>query len=201
MAFNTSIEKYGVSDIWYGGVCRDPREQEQPGLPRRAALLPLPLLAARIRRGPAEVHHHAEQDQVTATLQHPCYWLSGQLLNMGLILKPDFPHHSPQTSDIHRHALASNMEAGGWCGNIYHNIPFKYRHSPLLRLNILSQFSCPPVKLYSGAVCVWACILCEADRADDKIKCFFRTSPQFCSFFSILPQVMDNNFMIGNTSQ
>ena len=83
-----------------------------------------------------------------------CYWLSGQLLNMGLILKPDFPHHSPQTSDIHRHALASNMEAGGWCGNIYHNIPFKYRHSPLLRLNILSQFSCPPVKLYSGAVCV-----------------------------------------------
>lgn len=25
-----------------------------------------------------------------------------------------------------------------------------------------------------------------------------RTSPQFCSFFSTLPQVMDNNFMIGN---
>ena len=45
-------------------MCRDPREQEQPRLPRRAPVLPLPLLAARIRRDPPEVHHHAEQDQV-----------------------------------------------------------------------------------------------------------------------------------------
>ena len=107
------------------------------------------------------------------SLHHSCYWLSGQLLNMGLILKPDFPHHSPQTSDIHRHAFASNMEAGGWCGNIYHNIPFKYRHSPLLRLNILSQFSCPPVKLSILQCSVCMSILCKADRADDKIKCLF----------------------------
>ena len=43
---------------------RDPREQEQSRLPRRAPVLPLPLLAARIRRDPPEAHHHAEQDQV-----------------------------------------------------------------------------------------------------------------------------------------
>ena len=70
-------------------MCRDPQEQEQPRLPRRAPVLPLPLLAARIQRDPPEVHHHAEQDQV----------------GLSLILEPDFSHHSLQTSDIYRHAL------------------------------------------------------------------------------------------------
>ena len=29
---------------------------------------------------------------------------------------------------------------------------------------------------------------------------YSRTSPQFCSFFATLPQVMDNNFTIGGNS-
>ena len=49
-----------------------------------------------------------ETHQRFTTMPSKIRWLS-------LILKPDFPHHSPQTSDIYRHALASNIEAGGWC--------------------------------------------------------------------------------------